>query len=785
MRRLCVIGICMLLSGFVARAQVSGGNRTGDRLDLLLQRLDTCPDWLRSRLAMYWTTHATYVYIRGEEFDHAGGPAAPVPTVRFTGIRGTAADYGRPSLEQVRPYDDDAESRVTFINHKTGQMEPAHPSRTGRNIESLNREILNIAADAAERTAATGDSTYLLRITLPVVETYLRGIYHRNAPIDLNHGHQQTLVGMTSMEVIHEDAVLPLVRAYPYIKDLTPYRNELEGGLKKMADLIIANGVPHNNWDLFQAMFVVRIASVLDDDSRRYYLDQVLNHDTVRQWSLPTLANYGFDAATGIWCESPGYSVNVVCDFCDMALLLDSIAGVDLFERIPVLLTAVRALPQYLMPNRMICGFGDTHPGHLRQDAMRNVIRYAQRKHRPELEAAFTDLLRAVQPDAPTSLLAPFVSSPFSVPANSWLMLRSGMDREHDLAISVNGSLGNHQHANGISAEFYGRGYVLGPDAGIGRHLYSGKDYEEYYSQFPAHNTVCVNGVSSYPVMMSHHGFTVVETSSPRLLSEEEAQSDTPQYAVLSFTEPETQAEQQRTLGLVKTSSTGGYYLDIFRSRIPVPASTAPTVPSVAMPSQQTQTEFHDYFYHNLGLSMALTASDGTSLPLQPTQSLAFAGGHLYAYSYIYDQQSACTTQDVRVRFDIEQPNITMNLWMRGDTLREVFRALAPPNMEYERLKQMPYDIGSTPTLTYIARQRGEAWTHPFVAVLQPSSSTDPGDIAQVTYFTPESKDPTALGICITLTNGTRHYIFSSANTDCKMKYQGMKARGRLTILKK
>lgn len=31
------------------------------------------PDWLLSRLAMYWNSHATDVYIKGESFDHAGG----------------------------------------------------------------------------------------------------------------------------------------------------------------------------------------------------------------------------------------------------------------------------------------------------------------------------------------------------------------------------------------------------------------------------------------------------------------------------------------------------------------------------------------------------------------------------------------------------------------------------------------------------------------------------------------------------------------------------------------
>ena len=50
----------------------------------------------------------------------------------------------------------------------------------------------------------------------------------------------------------------------------------------------------------------------------------------------------------------------------------------------------------------------------------------------------------------------------------------------------------------------------------------------------------------------------------------------------------------------------------------------------------------HDYFYHNLGQTLTLTGTDGTDLRLQPTEELAFAGAHLYAYSYIYDKKVSC-----------------------------------------------------------------------------------------------------------------------------------------------
>lgn len=103
-----------------------------------------------------------------------------------------------------------------------------------------------------------------------------------------------------------------------------------------------------------------------------------------------------------------------------------------------------------------------------------------------------------------------YVTPTFYAPNVSWFVQRNGMHPRHSLMISLNASKGNHMHANGISMELYGKGLPLGPDAGIGLTLYSGQDYLEYYSQFPAHNTVCVDGISAYPVMKSNHAFKLL-----------------------------------------------------------------------------------------------------------------------------------------------------------------------------------------------------------------------------------------------------------------------------------
>ena len=526
-------------------------NKLKERTEVYTNLTDAQPAWLLSRLAMYWKSHATEVYVKGETFDHAGGERAPYPTVRYTGTRGTAATHGRPKLADVVPYDDE-DGNVTFCNNALPDrpMESVHPSKTGRNIESLNCEILGIARDAAFLYWMTDEEKFA-KLAAGVFDTYMTGIYYRNVPIDLNHGHQQTLVGLTSFEVIHEDALhiaVPLNDfLYNYLKANYPDKMEIyAGALKKWADNIIANGVPHNNRNLLQARVIMNVGLVLEDNKeyadgkgREYYIDYVMNRSSIRQWSLTRLADYGFDINTGIWAECPGYSSVVINDYANFVNQFDTNLQYDLVKAMPVLSKAVATTPQYLFPNRMICGFGDTHPGYLSTNFFIRMIQNAQANGKKEQENYFTALLKCLNPDLgndktekknvrvsvnsffedkPLTLnpkvqpgkIEDYVSPLFYAPNVSWLVQRNGMHPRNSLMISLNGSEGNHMHANGISMELYGKGYVLGPDAGIGLFLYSGLDYAEYYSQFPSHNTVCVDGISSYPVMKSNHSFDLL-----------------------------------------------------------------------------------------------------------------------------------------------------------------------------------------------------------------------------------------------------------------------------------
>ena len=776
---LYVAALMLLSSSFgMAKKKVENPEITKlkAKIENVMSQVDKQPDWLYSRLQMFWKTQASDVFVNGETFSHPGGAKAAGPTVKYNGSRSTASQYNRPKLEDIIPYDDDELGSVTYISRATGKMEKTSPAKTGCNLAGVNRQIITIARDAARIYAATGDMRYG-QMAAKVFDVYMKGIAYRNVPIDLNHGHQQTLVGMTTFEVIHEDAINELTQMYPLIKSLVKDDQAIiEAGFKKWAENIIANGVPHNNWDLFQADFIMKIALVLQDNQayadgkgKQYYLDYIVNQNSIRQWSMNKLIDFGFDAKSKTWYEAPGYSTTVLGSICDFANMLDEKAGIDLFKQRPILKEAVKTSAEYLFPNRMIAGFGDTHPGYLNTGGIDHILKYATRHKDKNLISEMNLLKSAVAPKAPISEIEKYTSTLFYAPNVSWIAMRSGMDKQHDLMASINASLGNHQHANGISLELYGKGYVLGPDAGIGRSLYSGLDYLEYYSQMPAHNTIVVDGVSSYPVMMSQHAFKVV-AAYPEVSKEQPAskklseQKEKVSYATVSFIEPETQAQQQRTTAIVKTSAKGGFYIDVFRSK-----------------KIEGGDKMHDYFYHNLGQEMkVMDAASGNPLDMKPTEELAFAGGHLYAYSYIYDKKSAEMQNSIKTQFVTKiqddkvveamdgQREITMTMWMKKDENRTIFQALSPVNLEYERMPNQPYKVDEQPVLTFVARQKGEAWNHPFVCVYEPSSDTEPSDIASVDYFTPS--EPSAVGIIVKLKDGTEQRIVCSENGKVQIK---------------
>ena len=761
------------------------------RIDEHVERHVDDPEWMVSRLQMYWKTKASNVYINGVYYSHADGEA-PVPTVRFTGSRDYTTNYAMPELEDIIPYMDD--ERGLYLRNKSKEGNPLEwvgQSKTGGLIHRHNQRILGFARDAAFLYWLEGDERYA-KFAGDIFDTYMMGMYYRSEPIDLLNGHIQTLVGLSCFQVIHESTLIEVAELYDflhqYIGKNNPEKIETyDATIKKWNDVIIKNGVPQNNWNLHQAKIILKAAMVLKDNKfyedgkgREYYIDYILNVTSARQWSLTKFMDYGYDKNNGVWAECPGYSFGVTRDLTHFINDFDNTFDHNILPYMPVMKKAVRILPQYLFPNGQTVAFGDSNYGSLSTEAMSDMIRTAQKNGNEELEKEFTGMYRLFAQEArpgnqrrrPRANIASFFASKplelnpayekgslrdyntqtFYAPNVSWHVQRMGQGKD-GMMVSLNGSLGNHMHANGINMELYGKGFVQGADPGKGAG-YLQPIYLEYYSQFPAHNTVMVDGASSYTEMLSYHDFDLM-AEYPKS-QQKEGYHPNITFSDVYFLEPETRSDQNRTVSIVKTGETTGYYIDVFRSK-----------------KQRGGDKFHDYYYHNLGQSMILEDVDGNPLDLKPSEEMGFAGGHLYALDYMWDKNALRTNEDYQVEWKIDMPegeaDVFMNLWMKGTDGREVFSIKSPPNKAFRGNGGLPYEVGKAPYLTFTARQHGEAWEHPFISVYEPFTSAEGKSIASINGFDDENGNKEFAGLHITHKSGREDFVFSS--------YEGKKAK--------
>lgn len=780
------------------------------RIDPYVEKTEQQPDWMYSRLMMYWKSKATQVYINGGVYSHADGEA-PVPTVRFGSTRGVSSPIKRPKLEDIVPYMDDTKGVFFHNTAKEGSpLEWAEQSSVSCNaIESVNEEIMSMAKDAAFVYWLTGNEKYA-RFAFDIFDTYMMGMYYREEPIDLGKGHAQTLVGLSTFEVIQERILNELAYTYDFLygyinKNYTDKIGLYAATFKKWINICIQNGVPHNNWNLHKSKFILNVGMVLEDNKhyadgkgREYYIDCILNRTSARHWSLSDFLEYGYDDDTGIWNECPGYAQGVTRDLVTFIRDYDNTFNQNLLPYTPVLKKAVEVLPQYLFPDNQITAFGDTYYGEINTDAIGGMIRLARKYDNREDELFFTRMYRLFEPNIniesdhlphlPSQVtsffsakplnpdvnveagkLTDYVTQTFYAPNVSWFVQRNKYgNKKNGLMISQYASFGNHAHANGIAMELYGKGYVLGAESGIGS-TYFEKPYLEYYSQFPAHNTVMVDGISKYPEMLSNHPFDLLGCY-PQSGQKTGFYPDIT-YSEVYFLEPESRSDQNRLLSIVSTGKTTGYYVDIFRSK-----------------KQRQGDKFHDYFYHNLGQELFIRNVNGETLDLQPSDEMSFAGGHLIALDYMWDKRSARVNSDYEAIWKMSFPdgnNIYMNLWMKGYEGREVFSIKAPPCKAFRSNNPFPYEVDQEPYLTVAARQHGEAWNHPFVSVFEPTTELEGRSIESITSFEPDNKQslsPDFVGLKVRSKTGRIDYIFSSVEEEM-ISYSSMSVNATYSVI--
>jgi hypothetical protein len=510
------------------------------------------------------------------------------------------------------------------------------------------------------------------------------------------------------------------------------------------AKLAVEHGHTGSNWSVLESFSLVQNAMALNNlEQREKYLNFYLKKGTDTQDALVDISKK-YKKEGDVYPETSQYSNGVASFTTRLLLILDKYnPNLKLGKKhykIPFSLDRWNSL---VYPNNQIIRFGDgkrklTVP----YTAYEMAYHLGQQNNVPQLIEKFGPLISksiaegkynranvGKRPDGVTVYYTPLKLLWFnqtkdyafekSVLPRTDKFPHAGVFLQRNLSPTgipddglmcfVGGSHMVHGHASGMDMELYGLGEVLGVDHGRGPYR---TDLHENYSRlFAAHNTVVVNGASQGEGDWVNLGMNSTELIMMEPLPTEAALSPNYSFSRTSFIDDKgdkAEATQERTMALIRTSQSSGFYVDIFRSKSALP------------------DEYHDYLYHNIGDKLTFKNKD---LKLNPDKSRFQAnanGAHIYNKKFrnpgwhFFEQVESSTNyeSDVSATFKIKKlqdKNRFMNLFILGNKQREYTKVLAPKTFE----APLPYKNSPTPTL--VIRQKGEAWTNPFAVIYEPN----------------------------------------------------------------
>jgi hypothetical protein len=501
------------------------------------------------------------------------------------------------------------------------------------------------------------------------------------------------------------------------------------------ANFTIYYGMTGSNHPILEAPSLVYNALAMEDENERNeLLSYFLTENTENQDALNVMAGI-YQEEGDIWPETSQYLNAAGSILTRLMLIVNRYdPSLRLGEKYSNVLFSLPALDYLVYPNNQIIRWGDGHrygsPSYTsyedayllgKMDGVEKITNtfgtllnsaMEQGKYRrTEMYAVLThggDIIGETG-----SLILPRTDK--VVHAGIFLQrnLSSTRDPDDGLMCFVGGAHMVHGHAEGMNIELYGEGQVLGVDNGRGRYQ---QDIHENYSRiFAAHNTVIVNGSSRGDSGWVNQGINTVKLISMEPMPGKEAISPYHSYSQTSFVDDrgdKAEATQERTLALIRTSPTTGYYVDVFRSKSKLP------------------NEYHDYLYHNPGDRLAFHNEDlkyaGTperymanaAIPWEQNKQYRHPGWHFFEDVQTVSQYN----KDVKAQFTVEKLEdkmIYMNLYVPGCENRDYTKVMAPPTFEAPK----PYDGLATPTL--VIRKNGEAWNYPFVVVYEPFSEIE------------------------------------------------------------
>ncbi|WP_396600674.1 heparinase II/III family protein [Algibacter sp. R77976] len=613
---------------------------------------------------------------------------------------------------------------------------------------------LQVALDCGQMYYLTEDEKYAY-VASTILYSFLKSV--QQSEVSDWHGRGGWLFpydGFREVRVIGYRLPLIYDFIHPYLKKegksfdiiqnkkvVFPFK-EAQKVFKAYANITVNYGQTGSNHCALEAPSLLFNALAMDDEAEREkWLSYFLTESTDNQDALNIMVK-NYKNKGDIWPETSQYLNHTTSILARLMLVVNKYdPSLKLGEKYPNVLHALPRLDYFVYPNNEIVRWGDGHrSAHAPYEAYDNAYALAKMDGLMALQEKFSPLInRAIRKGEykrqGTEALFWYDDS---FDKNSETIELSRTDRvyhagivlQRNLSITnnpkdglmcfVGGAQMVHGHAGGMNIELYGEGQVLGVDNGRNRY---GVDLHENYSRiFAAHNTVIVNGSSQ-----GEGGWVNLGTNSVQLVAMEpevgkEGVSPYHSFSQTSFEDDrgdKAEATQERTLALVRTSPTTGYYVDVFRSKSKLP------------------NEYHDYLYHNIGDKLVFENMD-MGFAKTPNRYMANAkdvwkrnkqyrnpGWHFFKEV----QTSKMYDKDVKATFytkKLSNGAVFMQLHIPSFKNRTFTKVKAPITFE----SPDPYNKKRTPTL--VIRNKGEAWKNPFVVVYEPFNENEKPSIQSV-----------------------------------------------------
>ncbi|WP_373942872.1 hypothetical protein OEG92_07220 [Polaribacter sejongensis] len=546
------------------------------------------PEWIVSRLAMYWKDgeHFTQCYIKKQNWDYGEGNA-PLPTVRLPGMR-TWNDYVNVPLEDRISYNESGD--LLGVSRSSADKTPVliPYKEAGHMIRANNMEILKLAEKAAFAYYITQEEKYA-KFSSDILWTWLLGTYYMQPPLDPQQstkgpgGYEAGgIMGYYDYEVIHDDRQIPAAAAYdflynylnanphPHLKTLNKTATEFAGNVfKRFIEIDLIRGGKVGNWNVNRYKNILNSMLVLesndfyeDGKGREYYIPFYTEEKASDHFAgLPVIMEF-YNKTTGLWPESPGYASGMIPLVLEMGVKLYK-SGVNTLAGNPIITKAALANLGWLDARGNLVVFGDMRGGPANISSFESLLTYATWEGDTETAEKMATVIRKNiasgqydrnasdwqsiifnQPLLGSGSDLPFHKAAYS-PFHKHIIMKNGNDENNGLMFTLyGGKHKSHLTKNGLAMQFYGQGWAMAPDASA---------YESYWSKDAGYHRGIMGSNTIVPGYSS--GDIVVNAMDPFVDTTSGLYNTSETSENVSFTDVSAD-EKRRLVAMVRTSKT-------------------------------------------------------------------------------------------------------------------------------------------------------------------------------------------------------------------------------------